>query len=229
MRCSSCMAILLGLACPFAPVLADVQATSGFEAGTTRPDSIAVAPAEVTLEVIRLIETEAAEVPAGFEEHLTQGVAEALRAKGYAARALTAAEVGTDAELAALLASASQRHDEMMLELCWRPDHCLESRMYPLGEAVAALADRLNVDAIAFVRLSFRMKAAGARILLVDASTQTDMSVSVVDAGTKNLEAFATLPLLARGRDYEDIEDAKLAMFEFAEDALADLPVAVAP
>jgi len=227
LRTAAAAALCLVLAA--ARASAEMHATTEFTAGTTRPVTVALLPAHVSLMKQRMIRVEAEVEESGqLEGHLTGAVAEGLMAKGYDVRVTTPEQVNADPELQALVVEANRLYDEILTNVSARLRKQIESRRYHAGDTLTVLADRLGVDAVAFVRMQIVAAAKGVQIMNMGmGGAQTMMSVSLVDGDTTDIEAYVTLPVMRRGKmfgGYEDImKDPDVEMANYAEATLGDL------
>jgi hypothetical protein len=211
------------------PVAAEMHATAEFEAGTTRPVTVALLPSQVSLLKQRMMRVEAEVEESGqLEGHLTAAVASGLEGKGYRVRVVTAEAVNSDPDLQALVVEANRRFDEVLMNISARMRKQIESRRYQAGDTLTELAERLDVDAIAFVRMQIYAPAKGVQIMNMGmAGSQTMMSLSLIDGTTTDIEAYVTLPVMRRGKvfgGYDAImKDPDVEMARFAEATLDDL------
>lgn len=211
------------------PAGAEMHATQEFEAGSTRPVTIALLPARVQLVKQRLIRREAEVEEAGvLESHLTDAVRVELEGKGYRVQVVTAESVNADTELQALVVDANRRFDELLANASRRLRKQIETRRYHAGDTMTILAELLGVDAVGFVRMQIVAAAKGVQALNMGMSgAQTMMSVSLLDGATTDIEAYVTLPLMRRGKvfgGYDDImKDPEVEMANYAEATLHDL------
>ena len=211
------------------PAVAEMHATAEFEAGSTRPVTVALLPSQVSLLKQRMMRVEAEVEESGqLEGHLTAAVASRLEGKGYAVRVVTAEAINADPELQTLVVEANRRFDEVLTNIAARLRKQIESRRYQTGDTLTVLAEKLGVDAVAFVRMQVYAPAKGVQIMNMGmAGSQTMMSLSLVDGTTTDIEAYVTLPLMRRGKvfgGYEDImKDPDVEMARFAEATLDDL------
>jgi hypothetical protein len=217
------------LALTGARATAEMHATAEFEAGTTRPVTVALLPAQVSLLKQRMIRQEAQVEEAGeLEGYLTNAIATGLSAKSYTVVELTASEINADPVLQNLVVDANRRFDELLGNVARRLRKDIESRRYHAGDTMTLLANHLGVDAIAFVRMQVVAAARGVQVLNMGmGGAQTMMSVSLVDGDTTDIEAYVTLPIMRRGKvfgGYEDImNNPDEEMANYAEATLGDL------
>jgi len=218
----------LGMVCA-QPVLAEMHATDEFVSGATRPVTVALLPAHVELLKKRILRLEAEVDESGqLESHLTAAVEEELRAKGYDVRTLTNDEINADPGLQELVVEANRRFDELLGNVSARLRKQIETRRYHAGDTLTLLANRLDVDAVAFVRMQLVAAAKGVQALNFGmAGSQTMMSVSLVDGNTTDIEAYVTLPILRRGKVFGGYDEVMAnpdeEMAKFAEATLGDL------
>jgi hypothetical protein len=232
MRASSRTAIVFGMTAalawlPFAA--AEMHATEEFESGANRPVTVAVLPARVSLVKQRLIRREDQPEEAGqLEGHLTSAVAAALREKGYKVKIVSADAINADANLQELAVESNRRYDELLDNVSRRLRKKIETRRYHAGDSVTLLANKLGVDAVAFVRMQVVAAAKGVQALNFGmAGSQTMMSVSLVDKNTTDIEAYVTLPILRRGKTFAGYDEIMAnpdeEMSKFAQATLHDL------
>jgi hypothetical protein len=215
---------------------AEMHATQEFESGSTRPITVAVLPSQVDLVKQRMIRREAQVEESGqLEGYLTDAVANELGAKGYRVDIVTVEEIGADPQLQALVVEANRRFDELLANVSSRLRKQIETRRYHAGDSITALADKLGVDAIAFVRMQLIAAGKGVQVMNMGmGGAQTMMSVSLVDRHTTDIEAYVTLPIMRRGKvfgGYDDImnnPDEEMAVYAAAtlEDLLRADPAA---
>ncbi|HMB72483.1 MAG TPA: hypothetical protein VKQ06_02855 [Gammaproteobacteria bacterium] len=189
--------------------LAEMHATEEFESGATRPVTVAVLPAQVNLIKQRMIRREAQVDESGeLEEHLADAVAAELVGKNYEVERVTAQRINADPDLQALVVEANRRYDELLGNISRRFRKQIEERDFHAGDTVTLLANRLGVDAIAFVRMDLVANAKAVQALNFGmGGTQTMMSVSLVDSTTTDVEAYITLPIMRRGKAFGGYDD----------------------
>ena len=210
---------------------AEVHATPEFESGETRPVSIALLPAHVLLSKQRLIRRSAEVEEAGeLEGHLTAAVSSEFAARGYSIRVIDAESISADERLQELVLDADRRYGETLTNIMSRMSkRRVARREYNAGDSMKLLAAYLGVDAVAFVRMDIVAAAKGVRALnLGMGGTQTMMSISLIDGGTADIEAYITLPVLRRGKvfgGYDDMmKDPDVEMARYASATLNNLP-----
>jgi hypothetical protein len=188
---------------------AEMHATEEFESGETRPVTVAVLPAQVNLIRQRMIRREAQVEEAGeLEGHLSHAVANELGLKEYDVELITAERINADPDLQALVVEANRRFDEVLGNITRRLRKQIENRNFHTGDTLTLLANRLGVDAVAFVRMDLIANAKGVQALNFGmGGAQTMMSVSIVDGTTTDVEAYVTLPLMRRGRMFGGYDD----------------------
>jgi hypothetical protein len=188
---------------------AEMHATEEFESGASRPVTIALLPAHVSLQKQRMIRREAQVDEAGdLEAHLTTAVANGLVGKGYQIEVVTAARINADADLQALVVEADRRFDELLGNVSRKLRKQIETRKYHAGDTITLLADRLGVDAIGFVRMDIVANSKAIQALNFGmGGAQTMMSVSLVDKSTTDIEAYVTLPIMRRGKVFGGYDD----------------------
>lgn len=212
---------------PFAG--AEMHATVEFESGANRPVTVALLPARVELVKQRMLRQEAEVDESGqLESHLTAAVATELRAKGYEVKIISADEINADPELQSLAVESNRRFDELLGNVSRKLRKQIEDRKYHAGDTLTLLASRLDVDAVAFVRMQLIAAAKGVQALNFGmGGAQTMMSVSFVDKNTTDIEAYVTLPIMRRGKlfgGYDDVmKNPDEEMAKFAGATLDDL------
>jgi len=189
--------------------LAEMHATEEFESGETRPVTVAVLPAHVNLVKQRMFRQEAEVDEAGaLEAHLSYAVAVQLGAKQYEVELISAEQINADPELQALVVEANSRYDEVLGNMARRLRKQVEERNFDMGDTMTLLANRLGVDAVAFVRMDLVANAKGVQALNMGmGGAQTMMSVSLVDGTTTDVEAYVTLPIMRRGKMFGGYDD----------------------
>lgn len=213
----------------FSAAHAEMHATEEFESGETRPVTVAVLPAQVNLIRQRMIRREAQVEEAGeLEAHLSNAVAGELGSKAYEVELITAERINADPELQALVVEANRRFDEVLGNVTRRLRKKIEERAFHTGDTLTLLANRLGVDAVAFVRMDLIANAKAVQALNFGmGGAQTMMSVSLVDGATTDIEAYVTLPIMRRGRmfgGYDDImSNPDEEMANYASATLDDL------
>ncbi len=219
---------LLGLA-SLGTAQAEMHATEEFESGETRPITVAVLPAQVNLIKQRMIRREAQVEESGeLEGYLSSAVASELGTKAYEVELVTAERINADPELQALVVEANRRFDEVLGNITRRLRKQIEERAFHTGDTLTLLANRLGVDAVAFIRMDLIANAKGVQALNFGmGGAQTMMSVSLVDGTTTDVEAYITLPLMRRGRmfgGYDDVmANPDVEMANYASATLDDL------
>lgn len=218
-----------GLALYGAVASAEMHATEEFEAGATRPVTIALLPAQVELVKQRMIRREAQPEEAGqLEGYLTDAVSAELAGKSYNVVVITAEQINADPELQSLVVEANRRFDELLGNISRKLRKQVETRKYHAGDTITLLANRLDVDAIGFVRMQLVAAGKGVQVLNMGmGGAQTMMSVSLVDRNTTDIEAYVTLPIMRRGKvfgGYDDVmNNPDEEMAKFASATINDL------
>ncbi len=214
---------------------AAMHATPEFEAGTTRPRTIAFLPPQAMLIKQKIVQTEQQLEESGeLANYLGASVLAAFEAQGYEVRLLTPDEVGADPELQELVLDASRRYTEMLTQVRLRLPRQIGKRRYEAGDEMRLLAAKLGVDAVGFAEIQIFAAAAGASAVSIltgfgASGSSTLISVSVIDGATANIEAFFVPPVLRRGSiaGYDAIMANPAARIgELTEATLRDLPKA---
>jgi hypothetical protein len=185
---------------------AELHSTKEFDAGTTRPVTVAVLPSQVELVKQRLIRQEAQVEEAGdLETHLTSAIESEFKSRGYDVRAIDAAAIAQDPELQELVVDANRRFSEMLtnLQVRLKKSRHVEERRYNAGDTVKVLASRLGVDAVVFTRMQIISPAAGVRALNFGMGGESAMmTVTIVDGRSADIEAYITTPTFRRGSPF---------------------------
>jgi acetolactate synthase regulatory subunit len=211
--------------------LAKVIATEEFENGTTRPVSVVVLPSQVTFAKQKMIRAEEQIRESGeLEAHLTAAVAKEFRSRGYEVKVIDAAAIAADPALQELIVDSNRRFDELMTNVGARlaKGKNVRERQYNAGDEAKLIANRLDVDALAFARMTIVAPAAGVRALnLGMGGEQSMLTVTVVDGKSSDVEAYITLPAMQRGKMFGGhdaiIENPELQMGNYAAATLDDL------
>jgi hypothetical protein len=226
---------LLGLCVAFSSQLAvaAMHSTAEFEAGTTRPVSIAFIPPEVDVVKRKIIDSEA-QIKEGDElaGYLAQDIRRLFDAEGYAVKVLGAEEINADPELQELVLDANRRYSELLVQVQTKLPRQIAKRRYNAGDEMRLLAAKLGVDAIGYAQMQIVAAAPGASAVAVlvgigSAGSSTMMTVSLIDGHTADIEAFFTPAVMRRGSlaGYDAImEDPAGKISEIAESTLRDLP-----
>ena len=212
---------------------AAMHATPEFEAGATRPRTIAFLPPQATLIKRKIVQTEQQIEESGeLANYLGASVLAAFEAQGYEVRVLTPDDVAADPELQELVLDASRRYTEMLTQARVRLPRQIGKRRYEAGDEMRLLAAKLGVDAVGFAELQIFAAAAGASAVSIltgfgASGSSTLISVSLIDGATANIEAFFVPPVLRRGSiaGYDAIMANPAARIgELTEATLRDLP-----
>jgi hypothetical protein len=215
------------------PVKAGMHATPEFEAGTTRPRSIAFLPPQAMLIKQKIVQTEQQIEESGeLASYLGSSVEAAFKLQGYEVRVLNPQEVSADPELQELVLDASRRYAEILTQLRTRLPRQIGKRRYEAGDEMRTLAAKLGVDAVGFAELQIFAAAAGASAVSIltgfgASGSSTLISVSVIDGETANIEAYFVPPVLRRGSiaGYDAImADPAGRIGELTSATLRDLP-----
>jgi hypothetical protein len=206
---------------------AAMHATKEFEAGTTRPHTIAFLPPHAQLLRRKAIKVEE-EVEEGvvLSGHLANAVKGLFEKKGYVVRMLTPQEVNADSGLQELVLDADRRYSEMLTQVRTKLPRQIALHRYQAGDEMRALASRLGVDAIGFADLL--MSTSGGPAFFTG-GTQSILSVSVIDGGTATIEAYFVPPVFGRSMMVNAdnlLSDPAAKVGEMAERTLDELPPA---
>jgi len=213
------------------PVFAGMHATKEFEAGDTRPKTVAFLPPHATLIKRKVIKAEEQiEEGAELSRFLATSVKNEFAKQGYVVRMLTPDEVNANRDLQELVLDADRRYIELLNQVRLKLPKQIAARRYQAGDEMRVLASRLGVDAIGFADLVMIASAPGA-LFLSGSGTQQMLTVSVIDGGTATIEAYFVPPALRRGAftGYEAVmADPAGKIGEMAGLTLRDLPPAAA-
>ena len=182
---TAAMAVIL-----VAPAGAGMHATKEFEAGDTRPRTIAFLPPRATLIKRKVIKAEEQiEEGAELSKFLATSVRNEFEKHGYIVRMLTPDEVNANPDLQELVLDADRRYAEMLNQVRLKLPKQIAARRYQAGDEMRVLASKLGVDAIGFADLTMIASAPGA-LFLSGSGTQQMLTVSVIDGGTATIEAY---------------------------------------
>ncbi len=213
------------------PAAAGMHATKEFEAGDTRPKTIAFLPPHATLVKRKVIKAEEQiEEGAELSKFLAASVKNEFAKQGYDVRMLTPDEVNANRDLQELVLDADRRYAELLNQVRLKLPKQIAARRYQAGDEMRVLATKLGVDAIGFADLIMIASAPGA-LFLSGSGTQQMLTVSVIDGGTATIEAYFVPPALRRGSftGYEAVmADPAGKIGEMAGLTLRDLPPAAA-
>jgi hypothetical protein len=213
------------------PAAAGMHATKEFEAGSTRPKTIAFLPPHATLVKRKVIKAEEQiEEGAELSRFLATSVKDQFAKQGYEVRMLTPDEVNANRDLQELELDADRRYAELLNQVRLKLPKQIAARRYQAGDEMRVLATKLGVDAIGFADLVIVASAPGALFLSGSGSSQM-LTVSIIDGGTATIEAYFVPPALRRGTmtGYEAvIADPAGRIGEMAGLTLRDLPTAPA-
>jgi hypothetical protein len=163
--------------------------TDEFVSGATRPQSIALLPAEATITRAQVVETTGLiDESVVFGAQFNADVAKILAEKGYQVQVVDADRINSDPMLQEYVVDAKRAYDEMISR--YRPKK-LPQRIYNAGDATRLLAAHLGVDAVAFSKLNITITAAGKAIVsaLIGGQTSGASSmIGIVDGDTADLE-----------------------------------------
>ena len=211
------------------PARAGMHATKEFEAGTTRPHTIAFLPPHAQLLRRKAIKVEE-EVEEGvvLSGHLANAVKGLFEKKGYEVRMLTPQEVNADSGLQELVLDADRRYSEMLTQVRTKLPRQIAEHRYQAGDEMRVLAAKLGVDAIGFADLMMSTSNGPA---LFTGGTQSILSVSVIDGNTATIEAYFVPPVFGRSQmvNYDDLlADPSAKVGQMVGRALEELPPAAA-
>ncbi|HVY65252.1 MAG TPA: hypothetical protein VHH11_10580 [Gammaproteobacteria bacterium] len=213
------------------PVGAAMHATKEFEAGDTRPKTIAFLPPHATLIKRKVIKAEEQlEEGAELSAYLASSVKNEFAKQGYEVRMLTPDEVNANHDLQELVLDADRRYTELLNQVRLKLPKQIAARRYQAGDEMRVLAGKLGVDAIGFADLIMIASAPGA-LFLSGSGTQQMLTVSVIDGSTATIEAYFVPPVLRRGAftGFEAVmADPAGKIGEMAALTLRDLPPAAA-
>jgi hypothetical protein len=213
------------------PAMAGMHATKEFEAGDTRPKTIAFLPPHATLVKRKVIKAEEQiEEGAQLSGFLATSVKDVFAKQGYQVRMLTPEEINANRDLQELVLDADRRYGELLNQVRLKLPKQIAARRYQAGDEMRVLASKLGVDAIGFADLTMIASAPGA-LFLSGSGTSSMLTVSVIDGGTATIEAYFVPPVFQRGSftGYEAVmADPAGKIGEMAQATLRDLPTAAA-
>src|SRR5262245_6244137 len=186
--------------------LAERGFTNEFVSGATRPKSIALLPVEATITRQQVVETRGLiDESVEFGAQFNADVARILADKGYEVQVVDSDRINADRELQEYVVDAKRAYDEMIAR--YRPKK-LPERIYNAGDSAKLLATRLNVDAIAFSKMSITITPAGKAIVsaLIGGTTSgANSMIGIVDGDTADLEAVQiAIAIVAPGEKTPD-------------------------
>jgi hypothetical protein len=210
---------------------AAMHATPEFEAGDTRPKTIAFLPPHATLVKQKMIKAEAQlEESAELSVYLAAAVKNEFAKQGYDVRMLTPDEINSNRDLQELVLDADRRYTELLKQVRVKLPKQIAARRYQAGDEMRVLASKLGVDAIGFADLQMFASAPGA-MFMYGGGTSSMLTVSVIDGGTATIEAYFVPPVLRRGSitGYQAVmADPAGKIGNMAELTLRELPPAAA-
>ena len=165
--------------------------TTEFRDLTLRPKHIAVLPPFATLHQKNILSTDEKLAQARpLEDALGADLKKQLERQGYEVRLLSEAELDADAQLSELVVKANKRYDEELDRMVASELKGVKYRRYTLGNEGRALANYLDVDAVAFGRFDAVGASAGQRLIGFGNQGQLHLGVSIAHARTGDIEAF---------------------------------------
>jgi hypothetical protein len=210
---------------------AAMHATKEFEAGDTRPKTIAFLPPHATLVKRKMIKAEAQlEESSELSVYLAGAVKSQFASQGYDVRMLTPDEINSNPELQELVLDVDRRYSELLNQVRLKLPKQIAARRYQAGDEMRVLAAKLGVDAIGFADLQMIASAPGA-MFMYGGGTSSMLTVSVIDGSTATIEAYFVPPVLRRGSitGYEAVmADPAGKIGNMAELTLKELPPAAA-
>jgi hypothetical protein len=197
--------------------------TPEFEAGSTRPVSIALLPPQASVATQRLVTTEAqVDDSLRYARIYMAQVAALLEDQGYLVQIVDADRVNADPRLQEYVVDSNRRYDELAQQV--RPRR-IKKRLYNAGDEARALADYLNVDALGFARLTV-VGATGGKIamsvLLGGSMGGSFGTLSLVDGHSGDLEAHLMGAGGNSARKFEEDPDGMIA--RITENLVRGLP-----
>ncbi len=228
MQITRALTCLIALASMLATTAqAAYRATAEFDAGSTRPVSIALIPVHATVIKAKVVESEQmVEESSELGEMLGDALAGILEHQGYLVKHVDAQEVNSDPQLQEYVVDANRRYDELSGQI---RRNKIKRRIYNAGDEIKLLASYLDVDAIAFTRLQVVAATGGrtavALLLGIGSTGGTAASLSLFDGTTGDLEAQIVSTYM--GESAKSIEERPAAeMALIAASMLDDLPLA---
>jgi hypothetical protein len=163
--------------------------TDEFVSGATRPQSIALLPVEAAITRAKVVDTQGLiDESVVFGAQFNADVAKILAEKGYEVKVVDSDRINADPMLQEYVVDAKRAYDEMIAR--YRPKK-LADRIYNAGDSARLLAAHLDVDAIAFSKLSITITGAGKAIVtgLIGGTTSgANSMIGIVDGDTADLE-----------------------------------------
>lgn len=168
--------------------------TLEFHEPETRPKSLLVVPVQAQLQISRVGQNEPVVAEsAEWESKSLEDLVAGLEAKGYSVSVLQQDSVAQDPELQQLVTEVNSDYDDTSTQMARKPKEILKRR-YNIGSAARQLAQKQGADAIVIPRVNASAQAGGALVMsaLVGGGTpnMAIMSLTVVDAGTADVEAY---------------------------------------
>ena len=165
--------------------------TTEFRDLTLRPGRIAVLPPFATLHQKNVLSTDEKVAQARpLEDALGADLKKQLEQRGYEVRLISEAELDADPRLSELVVQANKRYDEELDRMVASELKGVKYRRYTVGNEGRALANYLEVDAVAFGRFDAIGASAGQRLIGFGNQGQLHLGVSLAHARTGDIEAF---------------------------------------
>lgn len=195
------------------------KTTDEFEAGTTRPKSIALLPVKASVTRTRVIETEGlVDESVVYGERFNEQVKSLLEAKGYVVQVIDADRINSDPKLQEYVVESTRGFDDMMQK--YKPKK-LSKRIYKVGDSARLLADYLHVDALGFSTLNVNITPMGKALLtglFGGSASGASSNLEIVNGSTGELEAvFFGVALVGPGdKTDEDLDGYVTTLAEHA-------------
>jgi hypothetical protein len=216
--------------------IAAMHATPEFESGATRPHSIVFLPPHASVIKKKVIHAEEQlDEEADLSGYLAANVLTAFQTQGYDVKVLTPEQVNAEPELQALVLDADRRYAEVLGQIRMKLPRQIAKHRYAAGDEMRLLAAKLGVDAIGFADMHIVAATGGSAAVGIlfgfgMVGTATNLSVSVIDGSSAQIEAYFAPG--AHGYSlagYEAImADPAGKIREIAQFTLSDLPTAAA-
>jgi hypothetical protein len=180
--------VVIAASAPFRVEAKDF-ATPEFLRGETRPKSVVLLPPRAAMIQRKMLRTEQKiEESEELEKWAAQYLAELLREKGYATKALTIGQINADPQLQELVLHANKRYDEERQQLAKKAKK-VRQRRYTVGADASLLASQLEVDGVVFARV-FAFGQSAKTSWIPGGMASVVLDVSVVNGTTGDVEAY---------------------------------------
>ena len=166
--------------------------TLEFHEPETRPKTLLVVPVQAQLQISRVGQNEPVVAEsAQWESKSLEDLIAGLEAKGYSVSVVDGEN--QEPEVQRLVTEVNSDYDDASTQMARKPKEILKRR-YNIGSSARELAQKHGADALVIPRVSASAQAGGALVMsaLVGGGTpnMAVMSLTVVDAGTGDVEAY---------------------------------------